>query len=359
MSYILEALKKSDQKRQKGQVPDINTVQEDLKPEERKKPLWPYFLIGILLLNGAIFAFIFLPEESSIEPQNGAQNADTLNSSLDQGKKDDIELQPAQVLSPEINANKTAPVVAKIEKDKTMSQSEKPPLATKELLTESSEIIEPQVEGRISESAGDVTGKSLEETQLLPVQRSAVGSSDEVAMDISREMDVQGSLNPKGAEHAVLDEPGVERGIAESEDIASGSEHILVTPKVPVVAAKQEPMEIQAVPDEEVKESMMHVSEKDQPTTSERSAPSESENKLKKEPLHLMQLPLSVQKELPEIHISGHVYFVKKPASRLASINGQIVREGYSITPDLKVEEITSDGVIFSYGKYRFYVPVF
>ena len=77
-----------------------------------------------------------------------------------------------------------------------------------------------------------------------------------------------------------------------------------------------------------------------------------------REPLHIMQLPSSIQEKLPEFHISAHVYFAKKPASRLASINGKIVREGQKLIPDLKVEEITSDGVIFSYHEYLFHVPI-
>ena len=90
----------------------------------------------------------------------------------------------------------------------------------------------------------------------------------------------------------------------------------------------------------------------------ESSVLNEEKPRAHRESLHYMQLPLSIQKELPELHISAHVYFAKKPASRLVSINGRIVREGDNFVPDLKVEEITSDGVIFSYQKYLFHVPL-
>jgi general secretion pathway protein B len=55
MSYILEALKKSEQERQIGHVPDISVVQE-------KPPLsashWPRWVAGALLMNALILTLI-------------------------------------------------------------------------------------------------------------------------------------------------------------------------------------------------------------------------------------------------------------------------------------------------------------
>jgi general secretion pathway protein B len=51
MSYILEALKKSQQERHNGQVPDLQTVhQTPSVAETTSTPRWPYFLIGVLLV---------------------------------------------------------------------------------------------------------------------------------------------------------------------------------------------------------------------------------------------------------------------------------------------------------------------
>lgn len=55
MSYILDALKKLEKERKKGNVPGILTV-EELKVKERKKLIiWPYLLIAALLLNAGAF----------------------------------------------------------------------------------------------------------------------------------------------------------------------------------------------------------------------------------------------------------------------------------------------------------------
>lgn len=55
MSYILEALKKLEKERKRGNVPGILTV-EELKVKEKKKLIiWPYLLVAALLLNAGLF----------------------------------------------------------------------------------------------------------------------------------------------------------------------------------------------------------------------------------------------------------------------------------------------------------------
>lgn len=65
------------------------------------------------------------------------------------------------------------------------------------------------------------------------------------------------------------------------------------------------------------------------------------------------ELPVSIQQELPDISIAGHIYS-NDSLSRIVNINGKIVREGETITAGLKLEEITEYGVILSYQGYRF-----
>ena len=53
MSYILEALKKSDEKRRQGDVPDLQTVHMSI-PVDTQQARWPYIVI-IILLMGLVF----------------------------------------------------------------------------------------------------------------------------------------------------------------------------------------------------------------------------------------------------------------------------------------------------------------
>jgi general secretion pathway protein B len=72
----------------------------------------------------------------------------------------------------------------------------------------------------------------------------------------------------------------------------------------------------------------------------------------------LDDLPLSVRQGLPPIAISGHSYSTD-PSSRIVLINGSTMREGQVVTGGLRLEQITSDGVILSYQGYRLRKGVF
>jgi general secretion pathway protein B len=54
MSFILDALKKLEQKRQRGSVPDLMTVHIPVPQEVKKRPIWPYLIIAALVLNAAL-----------------------------------------------------------------------------------------------------------------------------------------------------------------------------------------------------------------------------------------------------------------------------------------------------------------
>jgi general secretion pathway protein B len=64
-------------------------------------------------------------------------------------------------------------------------------------------------------------------------------------------------------------------------------------------------------------------------------------------------LPLAIQQELPEMKIQLHSYS-NKSVNSIVSINSRMMKEGESLAPGLKLEQITPDGVIFSYKGYRF-----
>ncbi len=71
MSYILDALKKSEQERGHGNVPDVQTVHSSsLNYRNDKKAYWPYILIVAVILNLlAISYFIVNKEKPAQIPQ--------------------------------------------------------------------------------------------------------------------------------------------------------------------------------------------------------------------------------------------------------------------------------------------------
>jgi len=65
------------------------------------------------------------------------------------------------------------------------------------------------------------------------------------------------------------------------------------------------------------------------------------------------ELPVQVQREFPEMTVQFHSYS-SKPDERLVYINSIRMREDETVMPGLMLEQITPDGMIFSYKGYRF-----
>jgi len=80
MSYILDALKKSEQQRGQRAIPDVQTVHSSsLNYRDEKKTYWPYLLIAAVMLNLiAIVYFIMdknnVSENNTLLVQNTAPN---------------------------------------------------------------------------------------------------------------------------------------------------------------------------------------------------------------------------------------------------------------------------------------------
>jgi general secretion pathway protein B len=69
--------------------------------------------------------------------------------------------------------------------------------------------------------------------------------------------------------------------------------------------------------------------------------------------LLMADLPQALRQELPTMSIAVHAYSIN-PKDRLVSINNRMLREGDVLQPGLSLEQITPDGMIFTYKGYRF-----
>ncbi len=64
MSFILDALKKSERNRRQGHVPDVMTVHSHSPREPKKHLLWLYLFLGAMLINAGILAAFLRPWDS-------------------------------------------------------------------------------------------------------------------------------------------------------------------------------------------------------------------------------------------------------------------------------------------------------
>jgi general secretion pathway protein B len=67
----------------------------------------------------------------------------------------------------------------------------------------------------------------------------------------------------------------------------------------------------------------------------------------------MSELPLSIQQEMPAMAVSIHAYSAQSQ-NRLVGINERMLHEGEYVASGLRLEQITPDGMIFSYKGYRF-----
>ena len=65
------------------------------------------------------------------------------------------------------------------------------------------------------------------------------------------------------------------------------------------------------------------------------------------------ELPAAIQQEIPRLSISLHVY-ANDPRECLVMINDKLLRPGEFLSPGLRLEQVTPDGVIIGYKGYRF-----
>ena len=67
----------------------------------------------------------------------------------------------------------------------------------------------------------------------------------------------------------------------------------------------------------------------------------------------LADLPAAIKQEIPAMTVLFHAYS-STPSQRLVQVNNKPLHEGDSLQPGLKLEQITADGMVFSYKGYRF-----
>lgn len=256
MSYILDALKKSEKERQRGTVPDLMTPEDVIAEETKKRSLWPYLIVGALILNAGLLAWwlAWHSKKPDVAAHSTAGRQLTAN---------------ADVASP--------PEPAKTLNAETRPSGEKP-----------SSQPEPSAPGPAVKQ-----GNSTQKNQ--PLQAKA---------------DLQKNVESKPA---------------------------------PADASKESQETHRAVPQQ--------APAVNQPAAEPRTVtvPAPMKNKL----YSLNELPPTLQQSLPALSISTHLYSADT-SSRVVRINGQTLREGQFLTAGLKLEEITFEGVIFSYQNYRF-----
>jgi len=268
MSYILEALKKSEKKRQ-GEPSNLAHLATDETPAQEhsppKRPLWP-LLVGLaLVINAGVMLLIFWSSQSTnpevSTPDKARQQAREFNSAAvgDGGTESVVR-------------NAAAP-----ESERT----EKPP----------------RNEAQSPNDSADVAAVRINQAETTPAA--------------ARE-----EIQPRGQI---------------SSDVATTS--------IPTESALQSPANSAEERTQEV---------------APRAVPPETE--AEPAPMRFSNLPPDYRRQLPEMHMSVHVYS-EAPAGGLVRINNKMLRPGGNLEGSIRLEEITREGAVFSFAGRRFLLP--
>ncbi|MEH6576262.1 MAG: general secretion pathway protein GspB [Amphritea sp.] len=76
-------------------------------------------------------------------------------------------------------------------------------------------------------------------------------------------------------------------------------------------------------------------------------------NSGEEEIIYWRQLPLDVQRSLPDLQFSVHI-FTTEPSARMVKVNGSIRHEGDLISGNVRLFKITKRGVVLIYNGHRF-----
>jgi general secretion pathway protein B len=175
MSYILDALKKSEQERGHGNVPDVQTVHSSsLNYRNDKKALWPYILIFAVMLNLLAIGYFIINKENPAEmPQPVTGSADSIQANI---VPQDPPAAPASMIDESIQpqASEPSPVSTATTADQSVREtSQKKDTATKATPAVSktmTERPEPQSAAAADESENIIDFQELPESikQQLP-----------------------------------------------------------------------------------------------------------------------------------------------------------------------------------------------
>jgi general secretion pathway protein B len=265
MSFILEALKKSEKNRQETTTPTLETQHDQSSPAPRKRPLWPMLLLVVLLLNAAVLLWLFGPWHDTDAVTEVAPAATR------------VEPTPPQTATVAPVAPTTPPAPAPMT----------PP-------TPEPVVAAPAV---------------MPEPQVVATLPPAVAPADAaVAQTIVNTQAVATVQQPTPA----------------------------AVPATETVAAPEQTAAPQVV--------------------SNTATPPPAPQPPARNVLALTELPGSIQQQLPRLHLSVHAYTGDQNTS-LIRLNDRIMRAGSYLEDRYRLEEITSDGAIFSYQGYYFLVP--
>lgn len=302
MSFILDALRKSDARRQSSGAPGLNSPEPPRPPRRRRRRVLPWFGAALLAMVVTAAAVYFLQPEwlarSPVEEQQVENDTSRPASPQPEGESD----------APEAKAEAT-------DAEQLAREAPVPPNA--------------------SDTAGE-QGTALEQDEKSPAEPAQRDRRRPIPADpdrVVRREPSERESRPVPAEEATAE---LERRIA-----AERARRQRETPAEAHEASRQKAER------ESADSSRAGTAGESEPATE--PAPL---NEGVSEYLRAWELPLSVRRKLPELKLSIHVFSPRK-AERFVLINGERYGPGDTIG-EVDIVDISRDGAIVDFRSHRF-----
>lgn len=358
MSYILDALKKSEEARGPRKTRGLLDVPIISSQPPKRSPRWPYLIALILFINAGFFVLWLHPWERG-------GNMDSSSSRTTGGPFPETRRQATPATQPEL-------VTQAVDKQGNVQSQ---PEAELNLPASDGAKAVPQVPG--GETEGKRSGPENAGQPANPVESAKIDavsppvsgpqSSHETAQEQVVETTapsktpgaMQGpKTEPVPTEPAAVKLPSTPPGASKTTAAIVKKPSSPKVPQSTKAAGTKQGLKT-AKSETVVKNQPVQVEESFQPEASSGiisdlqglAKPAE-----RKEP-KWHELAPQVRDALPSMAVSMLIYS-RNPAERWININGTKRKEGQEISSGLKVEEITPDGAVFSYQGQRFYKGV-
>ncbi|SEQ51889.1 Type II secretion system protein B [Amphritea atlantica] len=311
MSYILDALKKSDQERQSQPLIDIAPVQSGPTTRGPKRKKWLWLVPALLLANIIVLIWPDAAPPRSVAAVSG------------------------NTVQPETSTTGTAtpPAPAITDSD---SQSE-------------SGITAPEPQPIGQDQRPDISVRpSYHRDPFAPLPGHNVPSPEEV---VTTAADTVVDSIPTKPAVPLPDVEQLNRSLLNQaliEQLAPLREAQPSKPPTDAARALQraaaDQLEIPAIiSDISTSEPSTSESSSSEPNSSAQQTLVENSNV----PL-LNELDPETQNAIPDLKVSVHIY-AQTPEQRMARVNGKMIREGQRLTDDLRLEEIRPESLVFSF----------
>lgn len=314
MSYILRALKKSQQERERGTVPRLSRAPEPLPAPRRV--LWPWILGWVVTLNvAALSAFLLWPKLMFDMAEDVAPPAATATSPGEPARRSTLDRpapdRPAKQLADTSVETSAAPV-----ESTARAALDQPATPAK------TEIVEPPRQPRRATAEPE---RGTPEPVVPPPRPSAKPVAARPAAPPVAAPPV--AAPPAAAPPAALARAVPATATATRSQVAALSDlpPAVEVPTAEVIAPQPPKQDLDPVPDAYAALPL------------------------------LRQLPYKTQSAIPDLTVSVHVY-AEQASRRFVRINRKKYREGDQLGDNLTLEAIAPDGLVLRYRDTSFWI---